>query len=89
MGYAEVEPDRMYERIGDLIDFLVEHPYYGQAYDPYYESARPPVPCRVFYCGHYGVYYHVDDSLGMIYVFAIEDQRRDPLRRFSIVEGSA
>lgn len=86
-AYSAVTPDRLYQRIGDLIDFLALHPYYGEAYDPAYEAARPPVSCRVLYCARYGVYYHVDDERHLITVLAIEDQRRDPLARFTVYEG--
>lgn len=84
-AYAEIPSDKLYARIGTLIDFLAEHPWYGQEYDPYYRAAMPPVDCRVFYCGYYGVYYNVNEAARLITILAIEDQRRDPLRRFQVV----
>lgn len=86
-AYSEVHPDDVYNRIGTLIDFLTLHPYYGEEYDPAYETAQPPVACRVFFCARYGVYYHVNEGNRMITILAIEDQRRDPLARFTVVEG--
>lgn len=87
LGYSEVQPESVYERIGSIIDCLANHPYYGQYYDPYYESAFPPVPCRVFYCGGYGVYYHVNDPDRVITILAIESHWRNPLNRFTAVDG--
>jgi mRNA-degrading endonuclease RelE of RelBE toxin-antitoxin system len=85
-AYADVMPDEVYERMGDLITFLAEHPYYGGEYDPYYKASKPPVDCRVFYCASYGVYYHVDEEEAAVTVFAIVDTRRNPLRRFSGID---
>lgn len=82
-GYANVEGDREYARIGEIIDSLARFPYYGHEYDPYYRAALPPVPCRVFFCGRYGVYYTVDDDSATVTVLAVEDERRDPLGRFA------
>ena len=84
-AYVEIPSGDIYARIGTLIDFLALHPYYGEAYDPAYESAQPPVECRVFFCGRYGVYYHVDEEKRLVTVLAIEDQRRDPLARFTVL----
>lgn len=84
-GYADIASTDLCDRIDRLIEFLEDHPYYGQVYDPYYEASRPPVPCRVFYCGHVGVYYHVNDPDRIITVFAMVNQRRNPLGRFKIV----
>ncbi len=33
-AYAEIPSERVYARIGNLIDFLAEHPYFGEEYDP-------------------------------------------------------
>lgn len=85
-AYAESPSERVYTRIGNLIDFLAEHPYFGEEYDPYYQAAFPPIACRVFFCAHYGVYYHVDDEQRRINVLAIEDHRKNPLNRFKVLE---
>lgn len=45
-AYAEIPSERVYARIGNLIDFLAEHPYFGEEYDPYYQAAFPPIDCR-------------------------------------------
>lgn len=56
----------------------------GSVYDPAYEAAKPPMECRVVYAGHYGIYYSGEPDPNLpIVVFSIEDQRRDPNRRFS------
>lgn len=85
-SYSEITSTKIYTRIGFLIVFLALHPYYGEAYDPYYKAAVPPIPSRVFYCSHYGIYYHVNIKTRTITVLAIVDQRRDPLARFSIIQ---
>lgn len=87
-AYGEIPSQEIYGRIGSLLDFLTTHPYYGQEYDPYYEAALPPITCRVFYCGRYGVYYHVHENEMLITVLAIEDQRRNPLARFKVISDN-
>lgn len=84
-AYAEIPSDRVYGRIGMLLDFIATHPYYGREYNPAYEAAMPPIPCRVFYCERYGVYYHVDGGERTITVLAIESQRKDPMGRFRTI----
>lgn len=84
-AYSEIPSKKIYDRIGFLIDFIGLHPYYGQPYEPYYRAATPPIPCRVFFCGHYGVYYNVDHESQTINVLAIEDERRNPLNRFEVL----
>lgn len=59
-------------------------PYIGRLYDPLYDAARPDGEVRVVYAGHYGVYYEVDEAAREVRVLFIEDQRRDPLRRFKL-----
>lgn len=82
-AYASIALDRIYERVGELIGTLAQFPYYGQVYEPYYAAAQLPVPCRVLFCAQYGIYYCVDDATRTVTVLAIEDERRDPRRRFS------
>ena len=82
-AFADVYRERVRARIEQLVGFLAEHPLYGEEYDPYYPAARPPVPCRVFFCGRYGIYYHVDESQHMVVVLTIEDTRMSPMGRFS------
>ena len=84
-AFADITSQETCDRISALIDFTALHPFYGQEYDPYYAAAQPPIPCRVFYCGRYGVYYHVDEKRHQITVMAIEDHRRNPLDRFRVM----
>lgn len=79
---ADVAPDSAYRRVGAMLEVLADYPYYGEAYDPYYKAALPPVPCRVLFVGRYGVYYTVDDDARTVIVLAIEDSRRNPEGRF-------
>lgn len=55
----------------------------GHSYDPVYEAALPPVECRVIYAGNYGIYYFID-HYSRVVILAIEDQRADPRKRFSL-----
>ena len=83
LAYVALPSDRLFDRITHSIKLLECSPLLGRIYDPAYEAKRPPVPCRVLYCEHYGIYYTVDDEARALYILAIEDQRRDPKNRFS------
>ena len=85
-AYAEIPSERVYARISNLIDCLAEHPYFGEECDPYYQAAFPLIACRVFFCAHYGVYYHVDVEQRNISILAIEDHRKNPLSRFKLLK---
>ncbi len=67
------------KKILRILDTLLE---IGRVYDPDYEAMRLPFEVRVAYAGRYGVYYTVDEEEHQVIVFAIEDQRRNPLNRF-------
>lgn len=43
---------------------------------------KKPSPCLVLSCERYGIYYRVQESDLRITVFAIVDQRRNPIERF-------
>ena len=85
-AYADIRSQAILSRIETLIDLLALHPFYGEKYDPAYESARPPIDCRILFCAHYGIYYHIDKDRRLITVLAIESQRRNPLTRFTLLE---
>ena len=72
-AYAEIPSERVYARIGNLIDFLAEHPYFGEEYDPYYQAAFLPID-------------HVDVERRNISILAIEDHRKNPLSRFKLLK---
>ena len=80
--------DANFQRVSKLVDMLRDAPRLGHVYEPTYSAARLPFECRVCYAGRYGVYYTVDDSLGEVYVRYLEDQRGDPLMRFTERLGS-
>ena len=82
-GLVVVAPQDVYDRISFLIGNLRAFPYYGGEYRPYYRAAMPDVATRIFYCGHYGVYYTVDEIEQTVTVLSVEDERMDPLGRFS------
>ncbi len=82
---AAIPSDALYLQVKDAILRLAQFPMLGRLYDPDYEAARPGVACRVLYAGRYGVYYTGFDapSEEPLVVLAVEDERRDPMRRFS------
>lgn len=69
-------------RIDRVLCILDTVPGIGRTYDPMYEASRPEEPVMVAYAGHYGIYYEISDERSEVYVYYIEDQRRDPLSRF-------
>ena len=70
--------------VARIIDLLDTVPYLGRVYDPLYDATRPDFEARVVYAGHFGIYYEViEDEQREVHVLYIEDQRRDPLMRFS------
>lgn len=79
---AALPTDRLFLHVEQNLELLKTSPYLGREYDPVYEATRPPFPCRVLLCEHYGIYYRVYESDLRITVFAIVDQRRNPMERF-------
>lgn len=69
-------------KIKKMLRLLDTVPEIGRVYDPDYEAATPPFQARVTYAGRYGIYYTVDEDAKVVTVFAIEDQRSNPLNRF-------
>ena len=80
-----IETRRVYERVDSYRKILSTFPYAGETYEPYYEAAKPSMPCRCISVQGtpFTLYYGVDDASETVSVFAIEDQRADPTRRFS------
>lgn len=63
---------------------LQSFPEIGAVYDPEYPATRPDHEVLVTYASHYGIYYLYDRELrgGTVFVEWIQDERRDPRRRF-------
>ncbi len=78
-------------KANNALDALAIAPGLGMVYDPYYETARLSFEVRVVYAGNHGIYYDYDEQTHIVYVRFIEDERIDPLNRFSarIHEGEA
>lgn len=75
-------PKASFEKVRKTIDLLQTTPYRGSVYDPTYEAARLPFICRVVYVKKWGIYYTVHDDEHLVYIRYLEDQRRDPRKRF-------
>lgn len=88
-AYSSLPGKRLFDRLDRDLELLETTPYIGREYDPAYDASRPPFPCRVLYCGCYGIYYRVYEESFRVVVFAIVDQRRDPLSRFAGFEYGA
>ncbi len=86
-GYVAISGAKAFGRVDHDLGLLATSPYLGRAYDPAYDAARPSFACRVLHCGNYGIYYSVDEAARLVFVFAIEDQRRNPAERFARLEG--
>lgn len=69
-------------KIDKVLCVLDTVPGIGRTYDPMYEAAKPDEPLMVVYAGHYDIYYEVSEERREVYIYFIEDQRRDPLTRF-------
>lgn len=69
-------------RIDGVLTVLDTVPSIGRVYDPLYEAARPSEDVMVAYAGHYGIYYEVLEKARIVYVYYIEDQRRNSMSRF-------
>lgn len=69
------------------ISLLGAFPYAGVRYEPCYSAAVPSEPLRVIYAGHHALYYKVADETKVVTIVYIEDQRRDPAKRFTDIEG--
>lgn len=69
-----------HKRTESLLDLLQYFPYIGKNYDPPYEHAAPPLPCRraVVPKTHCCLYYVVDEERRMLYFLRLGDTRQDP-----------
>lgn len=78
--------DRLFQHVSHDLELLETTPELGRVYDPVYEAVTPPFACRVLFCENYGIYYRLNSETRTLTVFAIEDQRRNPLGRFAAYE---
>lgn len=85
-AYSTLQPERLFQHVDHDLELLESFPDLGRTYDPVYPAAKLPSACRVLYCEHMGMYYRVDTTMRELTVLAIEDQRQDPLNRFSAYE---
>lgn len=70
------------QKVARRLKALEAFPFLGAAYDPLYESKKPPVELLATFAGHYGIYYTVDEVSTKVDVLYLEDERRDPMHRF-------
>ena len=82
---AEIESERVYDKVVVYRRALALFPDIGRRYDPHYEAARPPFPCRFIAVPDtpFTLYYTKDDARRRVVVFHIEHQRADPGVRFA------
>ena len=77
-------PDATYKRLEDSIDVLESNPSLSRRYDPQYEAARPPVPCRCYPVPRTTkvIYPMADETARELTMLFLGDAREDPRRRF-------
>ena len=81
--YKRISRSSRFSRVDMMLDILEGFPGVGRVYDPQYEAADLPDNARVAYADIYGIYYLIDEAKRAVIVLAIEDQRSDPMLRFS------
>ena len=81
-------PDTTYERVEGSVDVLASNPGLARQYDPQYEAARPPVPCRSYPVPRTTkvIYLVADEQLRKLTMLFLGDAREDPRRRFDSME---
>lgn len=81
--YEGVYPSAQFDNIRKVLGLLGTFPGIGTIYDPQYEAASLPAGARVIHAGKYGIYYIINAEAQKVLVLTIEDQRSNPLTRFS------
>ena len=81
-------PDATYDRVESSVDVLASNPGFARRYDPQYEAARPPVPCRSYPVPRTTkvIYLVADERLHELSMLFLGDAREDPRRRFDRME---
>lgn len=76
------------ERIYRYEKLLEQMPDFGVPYDPYYDAAMPPFPCRQVRIPDtpFTMYYLKDEESRRIVIFSIAFSRADPRTRFRGIE---
>lgn len=82
-SYGRIKSKKDSRRVDKVLNVLDTVPEIGRLYDPVYDAAKPPFDVRVVYAGHFGIYYRVLEDEAQVHIYYIEDQRRDPMERFS------
>ena len=77
-------PDATYDRVEGSVDVLASNPGLARRYNPQYEAAMPPVPCRSFPVPRTTkvIYLVADERLHELSMLFLGDAREDPRRRF-------
>ena len=81
-------PDSVYDRVEASIDILATNPGLAREYDPSYEAARPPMPCRCYPVPRTMkvIYLVTDEGSRTLTMLFLGDAREDPRRRFDRME---
>ncbi len=81
-------PDAIYERAEASVDVLEPNPGLARRYDPQYEAARPPVPCRSYSVPRTTkvIYLVADEAVRELTMLFLGDAREYPRRRFDRME---
>ena len=81
---AHVTSERVLARIEAYEDLLASYPHLGSVYDPVYDAARPPIPCRHISVPEtpFTLYYVVDDDAREVMVLYCDFSAGNPRERF-------
>lgn len=81
-------PDPVYDRVEASIDVIAANPGLARGYDPTYEAARPPVPCRCYPVPRTTkvIYLFADEGSNTLTMLFLGDAREDPSHRFDRME---
>ena len=81
-------PNAVYERVEGSVDALASNPGLARLYNPQYEAAQPPVPCRSYPVPRTTkvTYLVMDEKEHELTMLFLGDAREDPRRRFDRME---
>ena len=83
-SYLQSLTPKVREKVAEAIDLLSSTPFFGRKYEPEYEAASAPLPCRYFTVPktYAQLYYIVDEEASCVIVVWAGDSRMDPRNRF-------
>ena len=83
-AYLQTLPGTVLDKAIHSIDLLATTPFLGREYNPEYESATAPVPCRMLTVPRTTaqLFYVIDDKGKRVVIVWAGDARMNPVNRF-------